>query len=220
MPTLIEQLEALRASSTHDPEAAAIRQRAIDEVANSGIDFGLKVGEIVPDFVLPDAIGRPVASTDFLARGPLVISFYRGEWCPYCNLELRALQAASEALGASIVAISPQRPDNALSLTEKHALAYPVLSDLDQSVIRAFRLQYAIPAEMRAVFEDRGNDIGQQNADGSRNLPISATYVTDALGHVVLAHESADWSVRFDPVQIVDALAELEREKSAVTAAD
>jgi peroxiredoxin len=210
MSSLTEQLAEMLANSFDSEEGKAIRLRSIEEVRKSGQAPGLAVGEQIPEFVLPNAYGQEVSSKELLERGPLVISFYRGEWCPYCNVELRALElAASEiaAYGASIVAISGQRPDNAISLTEKHSLSYPVLSDVDQVVIRAFKLRYDVPAELRAMFEARGSDISQRNADGSWTLPISATYVADGTGRIIVAHAEADWRVRLDPSEIIAALA-------------
>jgi peroxiredoxin len=171
------------------------------------------VGEQIPSFTLPDPWGALVSSDDLLKRGPLVISFYRGDWCPYCNLELRALEAAAPRiaeLGASIVAISGQRPDAAAGLTEKHELSFPVLSDVDQVAIRAYKLRYDVPAELRAMFEARGSDMSQRNADGSWTLPISATYVTDRTGKIILRHCDPEWRVRLDPEAIILALEELE----------
>jgi len=214
MTSLTTQLAEMLANSSDSEEAKALRLRAIAEVANSGQAPGLAVGERIPHFTLPDAYGQTISSEDLLSEGPLVISFYRGEWCPYCNLELRALEAASaeiSSLGASIVAISGQRPENALSLTDKHSLSFPVLSDVDQVVIRAFKLRYDIPAELRAMFEARGSDMSQRNADGSWTLPISATYVTDRSGTIVVARAEADWRVRLDPEDIIEALAKLDR---------
>jgi peroxiredoxin len=149
-----------------------------------------------------------------LERDPLVISFYRGDWCPYCNLDLRALEQASAVirkLGGSIVAISVQRPDAAAGLVDKHALSFPLLSDVDQVVIRAFKLRYDVPAELRAMFEARGSDMSQRNADSSWTLPISATYVTDRNGTIILGHCDAEWRVRLDPEAIIRALQGSER---------
>ena len=129
-PTLKEQLDGMTAAI---PEAIGTRIDAgVAEIEASRAAPGLAVGDRAPAFTLPDALGRPVSLADLRANGPVVVIFYRGEWCPYCNLQLRALQAALPAireLGASLVAISPQAPDHSLSLTEKHALAFPVLSD-------------------------------------------------------------------------------------------
>jgi peroxiredoxin len=210
--SLTEQLAEMLANSKDSEEGKAVRLRAIEEVANSGQAPGLEVGAQIPSFILPDPFGTLVSSDALLARGPLVISFYRGDWCPYCNLELRALEQASPAIakfGGSIVAISGQRPGAAAGLIEKHALSFPVLSDVDQVAIRAFKLRYDVPAELRAMFEARGSDMSERNADGSWTLPISATYLTDRTGRIVLAHCDADWRVRLDPNEIVLALEKL-----------
>jgi peroxiredoxin len=210
---LNEQLAEMLANSKDSDEGKALRLRAIAEVVASGQAPGLAVGERIPAFTLPDPFGELVSSDELLERGPLVISFYRGDWCPYCNLELRALELASETigkLGASIVAISGQRPDAAAGLVDKHALSFPVLSDVDQAAIRAFKLRYDVPAELRAMFEARGSDMSQRNADGSWTLPISATYVTDRAGTIILGHCDPEWRVRLDPEEIVTALKELE----------
>jgi peroxiredoxin len=209
MSTLTEQLAEMLANSKDSEEGKALRLRSIAEVAKSGQAPGLVVGDRIPSFTLPDPFGQLVSSDELLDRGPLVISFYRGDWCPYCNLELRALEQASARigkLGGSIVAISGQRPDAAAGLVDKHALSFPVLSDIDQTVIRAFKLRYDIPAELRAMFEARGSDMSQRNADGSWTLPISATYVTDRDGTIILGHCDPEWRVRLDPEEIVRAL--------------
>jgi len=211
MPSVQQQLDEITASI---PEAIGTRiDVGVAEIDESGVAPGLAVGDTAPNFTLPDALGEPITLADLLVQGPVVATFYRGEWCPYCNVELRALELASDqirALGGSIVAISGQRPDHALSLTQKHSLSFPVLSDLDQTVIRAFRLRYTVPAELRAMFEARGQDISRQNADGSWTLPISATYVTDHTGTIVLAHAEAEWRIRLDPTDIIEALTKLE----------
>lgn len=212
--SLTEQLAEMLANSNDSEEGKALRLRAIAEVANSGQAPGLDVGEHIPSFTLPDSLGELVSSDELLERGPLVISFYRGDWCPYCNLALRALEQTSAMigkLGGSIVAISGQRPDAAAGLVDKHALSFPVLSDVDQVVIRAFKLRYDVPAELRAMFEARGSDMSQRNADGSWTLPISATYVTDRNGTIILGHCEPDWRVRLDPEEIVSVLEGLER---------
>jgi peroxiredoxin len=212
--TLTEQLAEMLANSNDSEEGKALRLRAIAEVANSGQAPGLDVGEHIPSFMLPDPHGTLVSSDALLERGPLVISFYRGDWCPYCNLALRALEQASGVigkLGGSIVAISGQLPDAAAGLVDKHALSFPVLSDVDQVVIRAFKLRYDVPVELRAMFEARGSDMSRRNADGSWTLPISATYVTDRSGTIILSHCEPDWRVRLDPAEIIGALEGLER---------
>src|SRR6202521_173679 len=139
-----------------DRETEALLQSGI--IKNS-----LQVGQKAPDFTLPNATGGEVSLSSLLKRGPVVLSFYRGEWCPFCNLELRALQAALPRLrarGASLIAISPQSPDHSLSITEKAGLTFDVLSDARQQVIRAYRLQFTVPADLKDLHLNVfGNDL-------------------------------------------------------------
>jgi peroxiredoxin len=179
----------------------------------SKIAPGLAVGDSAPNFTLPDALGRPVTLSELLVDGPVVLTFYRGEWCPFCNLQLRSLQEALphiRELGANLVAISPQAPDHALSLTEKHDLAYSVLSDLDQAVSGLYRVQFTLTGDLEDlqvnVFQ---NDPREQNADHSRSLPVPATFVIDRDGVVRAAFVSADWRSRPEPSSIIAALKEL-----------
>jgi peroxiredoxin len=185
-------------------------EAAIAQIRATGEAVGLQVGDVAPDFVLPDALGRPTGLGAALERGPVVLTFYRGEWCPYCNLQLRSLQDALadiRALGASLLAVSPQSPDHSLSVTEKHHLEFSVLSDVDQSVIRAYRLQFVVAGELRDlhlnVFH---NDPRARNADGSMNLPVPATFIIDRDGVVRARFVNADWRVRMEPADIITAL--------------
>ena len=148
-----------------------------------------------------------------LARGPVVLSFYRGEWCPFCNLELRALQQHLDeitAAGATVVAISPQAPDHSLSVTAEHELSFDVLSDVDQNVIDAYGLLYTVEGDTRDLMEHVfSRDLALENADGSWRLPIPATFVLDGDGIVRAAHVDADYRTRMEPADIVAAVAAL-----------
>jgi peroxiredoxin len=214
-PTLKEQLDGL---TTTIPEPIGARIDAgISEIEASQAAPGLAVGDRAPAFTLPDALGRSVSLADLLAEGPAVVTFYRGEWCPYCNLQLHALQAALPAireLGASLVAISPQAADHSLSLTEKHALAFPVLSDLDQEVTRSYRVQFTLAGDLEDllvnVFQ---KDPADQNADHSRSLPVPSVFVIDQRSTVSAVFVSADWRVRAEPADILAALQALRPER-------
>jgi peroxiredoxin len=200
--------------AAHIPAPVAERlAAAFAEITASGAAPGLAVGEQAPDFSLPDATGRTVSLATRLARGPVVLSFYRGEWCPFCNLELRALQAALPQLtehGAALIAISPQSPDHSLSVTEKADLTFDVLSDTRQEVIAAYRVQFAVPADLKDLHLNVfGNDLSAHAADGSWDLPIPATFVIDQRGIIRARHVSADYTTRMDPAGIVAALDEL-----------
>lgn len=200
------------AARAQAPIAARI-DAALDEVATSGAAPGLEVGDNAPVFVLPNAVGQAVDLRQRLESGPVVLSFYRGEWCPYCNLELRALQAALtrfKAYAASVIAISPQAPDHALSVAAKNALTFDVLSDTDQAVIRAYRLQFTIPADLKDLYLNTfHNDLTTQTADGSWALPIPATFVIDRGGIIRARHMSVNYRTRMDPDDIEAALSGL-----------
>lgn len=211
VPALGPQLDEITAQI---PDAIGSRIKAgVAEIDASGVAPGLAVGDHAPNFTLSDALGQSVTLADLLVQGPVVIVFYRGEWCPYCNIQLRGLQAALprfRRLGASLVAISPQAADHSLSLTEKHELSFPVLSDLDQEVIRAYKVQFTLAGDLEDlqvnVFR---NDPADQNADQTRSLPVPATFVIDENSIVRAAFVSADWRVRAEPADIEAALRSL-----------
>lgn len=212
--SLAHDLELLKREqqATLPPIAHSLFDQLIRDLRAQGIeDNALQPGDEIPAFTLPDALGRPVFSGDLLARGPLVVCFYRGAWCPFCNLELRALQEALpeiQALGAQLVAISPMTPDNSLSLAEKHGLGFPVLSDQGLKVASEFGLVYQFPLELRTFFKGAGIDLTQYNGDGSWKLPVPATYITDHNG-IVLSRVDADWRERLDPLEIISSLQKL-----------
>ncbi|SIO37421.1 Peroxiredoxin [Paraburkholderia phenazinium] len=182
--------------------------------ASGAIDGALKSGQSAPDFTLPDAFGNQVSLKTLLAKGPVVISFYRGEWCPFCNLELRGLQEALpkiEALGASLIAISPEKPDHSIVATEKSKLTFPVLSDFGNTVARQFGIVFRVGDELQAfsknVFK---NDIALRNGEDSYELPVPATYVIDAAGVIRFTHVDVDYMTgRAEPDEVVAALATL-----------
>jgi peroxiredoxin len=193
------------------PEPIAQRvTAAIAEIEVSGAVPGLAVGEQAPDFDLPDARGRVVSLRERLSDGPVVLVFYRGEWCPYCNTYLRALQAALPeiaARGASLIAVSPQSPDHSLSLTEKAELGFDVLSDVDQAVVRAYKVLFTLPLDLQDLHLTAFQvDLGDHNADHTWQLPVPATFVIASDGVVRAAYVSADYRTRMEPGDVVAAL--------------
>lgn len=196
------------------PEPIRVRiTKAVAEIESSRVAPGLEVGDQAPDFSLVDATGRLVSLADALAGGPVVLTFYRGEWCPYCNLQLRGLQVALprfRELGASLIAISAQSPDHSLSVSEKNELEFTVLSDATQEVIRAYKLQFPVEGELKDlhlnVFH---NDPRDHNADGTLTLTVPATFVIGRDGIVHSRFVSADWRFRMEPFAIEAALESL-----------
>ncbi len=210
-PTLKEQLDQLSASIPDAIDARITADTA--QVRLSGSAPGLAIGDHAPDFTLRDQLGRETSLRDLLASGPVVLSFYRGEWCPFCNLQIRRFQEALpqfNELGATLVAITPQAVDHSLSLTEKHDLAFPVLSDLDQSVLRAYRVQFTLTGDLEDLQVNVfGNDPALQNADGTRTLPVPATFVIDRDSVIRAAFISYDWRSRPETSAVVEVLKDL-----------
>jgi len=190
-------------------------ERAAAALQASGIgDRVLREGDTAPDFELPDAVGRLVRLTDLRARGPVIISFYRGQWCPFCNLELRGLQRALEEVesaGATLVAISPNTPDVTMSTVEKLELEFPVLSDHDNLVAKQFNLVYEMTPENVEMYRDHGRDIGTLNGTGKWELPIPATYVIDRSGTIHYAFVDLNHRRRAEPSEVAAIAADLGR---------
>ncbi len=213
--TLTEELaEFVKGFAVRAPaERRAAMEKATRDLTASGLaDRARGVGDIAPDFTLPDAAGRQVALRDLLARGPVVLTFYRGGWCPYCNMELRAYQRILPeltTLGASLVAISPQIPDKSLSTAEKNELTFPVLSDVGLHVAEAFGLAFDLPAELQPLYAASGNVLPVVNGDGAWRLPIPATYVIGKDGRIMLASVDPDYRNRLDPTEVLAVLAPL-----------
>ena len=215
MSTLAEQLkETNEAGRARIPAPAlAVMDAATDALASSGVvGTSLDVGATAPDFTLPDARGGSVALGDVLRRGPVVLAFYRGGWCPYCNLELRALQAVHaeiEAAGATLVAVSPETPDNSLSTSERLELAFPVLSDEGNRVAERYGLVFTLPEDLRDVYDGFGIDLPKSNGDDTFRLPVPATYVIRTDGTVAWRFADADYTKRAEPADVLAALASL-----------
>ena len=212
--SLKEQLAQLKAAADErlPGDRKAAMQRHIDELRAGAISRTmLKVGNRAPDIALENAKGERIDVSAPLKKGPVIVTFYRGGWCPYCNLQLRAFQELLpeiRAMGVSLVAISPEKPDETLSTAEKNALAFEVLSDIGQKVGRAFGLVYAFTAELKGVYREFGLDIAARNGVADEwALPVPATYVIDRDGTIIFAHADVDYRDRVEPSDVLAFLA-------------
>lgn len=218
--TLQERLDAFKADFKAGkapyfapPEIHPIMERATAELVASGqAGRALKAGERAPVFTLANPEGAPVSLQDLLARGPLVLSFYRGVWCPYCNLELQALQEALprfQALGASLAAISPQTAANSRKSQRQNKLSFPILSDVQNEVAAAFGLRFALPDYLVELYKGLKNDLPAFNGDPSWTLPMPARYVIRQDGIIAYAEVNPDYTRRPEPDGMLPVLRQL-----------
>jgi peroxiredoxin len=211
---LEQQLAARRnEGAVRAPQVAEVLQRENARIVAEGLrDKALREGQVAPDFSLPAVNGQLVTLSQLLAQGPVVLTFYRGEWCPYCNLTLRAYQQVLpeiKALGASLVAISPQTPDHSLSMAEKNALEFEVLSDEGSKVIERYGLLFRLSPALQKLMQGFGTELAEYNGEDSWQLPVPGTYVIRPDGMVVLAFVDPDYTRRLEPARILAALRQL-----------
>jgi len=209
------QLDALRVKflSTAPGADVALVERMLEELAQHVRGRCIPgVGDTVPDFTLPDMRGRSLRLSVKLAQGPVVLTFYRGAWCPYCNLELRAYQQRLPRfsdLGASVIAVSPQTPEASVSMVERNPLDFDVLSDSSSRVARAYGLAFTFPEDLKAMYLRRAIQLPEFNGIDDWTVPIPATFVVAGDGRVVLSHVDPDYRNRLDPEHVLAALARL-----------
>ena len=204
-----------------DAFQAAWKQRAGGDVAStiaadneallrSGlVERALRAGAKFPDLTLANARGGQTRIYDVLARCPLVVTFYRGGWCPYCNLELRAYQSALgdiRALGAELIAISPEAPNRMLSTAEKNDLKFEILTDVNGALEDALGIRFDLSDPIVALYKRFGHDLPAHNGDGRWSLPVPATYVLDRDGRIALAFVGPDYRRRLEPAAAIAAL--------------
>lgn len=208
-PTLAQELADYKAGfiARVDPGRVATIEDANEALRATGIErTALQVGAPAPDLVLPDALGQPVRLADLWAQGPLVVVFYRGGWCPYCNLELRAWQrelGRMRSRGIRLMAISAQTPDNSLSTAEKNELAFPVLSDSELTAATAFGIAFELPPALVELYRRVGNDLPTINGNDRWVLPVPATYVIGMDGRIAQAHVDVDYRQRAEPQDVL-----------------
>ncbi|NLS03636.1 AhpC/TSA family protein [Rhizobium sp. P32RR-XVIII] len=172
----------------------------------------LQVGDTAPDFLLPDANGRLHSSEQLRGEGPLVVSFYRGGWCPFCNAELRALQAAKaqfDSLKANLVVVSPETRDLPRQLKRQLNLDLTMLADVDHGVAISYGVLFRVPEETKAHYSGQGYDFGHRHGSTEWMLPIPATFVIDQDGIIRDSFVEPDFTIRQEPSDILNRVREL-----------
>lgn len=220
--SLQDKLDAFKAdfeTNVAPPAAVAVMHRATaDLIATGQAERALKAGDRAPDFTLPDADGAPVSLAGLLAKGPVVLTFYRGVWCPYCNIDLKAVEEVAgqvRALGATLVALSPQTPVNSRKSQRQNGLSFPILSDAGLKVAEQFGIKFAMPAELIELYKAFGNDFAVINGDDSWTLPMPGRFVIDRDGVIAYAEVSPDYTRRPDPAELLPVLARLRETATA-----
>jgi peroxiredoxin len=211
---LQDKLDAMTANAVEKRLLSASVLAQFAEATKDLVESGqaertVKAGDLAPVFSLPDADGAIFDSRKHLARGPLVVTFYRGVWCPYCNLDLQALEAARgdiESRGASLVALSMQNAANSRRSLRDNRLGFPILVDFEGAVADRFGLRFKLPDQLVEVYKQFGNDLAWINGEPSWTLPMPARYVIDRDGVVAYAEVNPDYTMRPDPSELFPIL--------------
>ena len=190
----------------HEP----MHRATVELIASGAAERALKVGDQAPAFILRDSEGKTVSSAELLKQGPLVVTFYRGVWCPYCNMDLQALQAALPELtkrGARLVAISPQTAPNSRRSQRENELGFPILSDPHNDVAASFCIRFRLPGYLSELYKNVfRNDLAVVNGDDSWTLPMPARFVIGQDGIIGYAEVDPDYTRRPDPSELLPVL--------------
>lgn len=196
-------------------EKKKIYAEGIAAVENSGVlKTAKQVGDMAPDFELRNATGDMVKLSDYLKKGPVVLTWYRGGWCPYCNLTLHRLQEdlpKFKAAGATLIALTPELPDKSLTTKEKHNLQYEVLSDVGNKTGKEYGIVYKLTPEVADAYQ-QGFDLHSYNGDTSDELPLAATYVVDQTGKIRYAFLDAEYRERAEPSDVLKVLKDIKQQ--------
>ncbi|GIN71726.1 alkyl hydroperoxide reductase [Bacillus sp. J14TS2] len=187
-------------------------EKSIQDLRNSNSARGLVIGEKAPDFTLEDQIGKNITLSKVTAKGPVILTFYRGLWCPFCNVELRGYQQIIDnihATGAQLLAISPLTPEHTLSVQEKHELSFHVLSDLHNQIAEKYRLKFKVPGYLHDIYRSLDFALDKYNGDNFWELPVPATYIIDQQGVIRFANVDPDYRRRTEPGEVLNFLRSL-----------
>ena len=208
---LTDQLSERRNNSAKviPEEKRAIMQKSTANLKSQNLGKrALTTGQRLPSFTLKSTEGRPMSLEDFQSQF-LVISFYRGGWCPYCNMELRALQRILPeltTLNSALIAITPETPDNSLTTSEKNELTFTVLSDIDNSYASSLGLVFQLPEDLQVVYQGFGIEVAKHNGNTAFELPMPATYIVNKDRKVIYSFVPEDYTERLAPETILEVI--------------
>ncbi|MCQ4140622.1 peroxiredoxin-like family protein [Chryseobacterium sp. EO14] len=184
--------------------------KSIEDLKTKNIEEkSIKLNEMMPSFSLPNAKNEIIHSKEILKSGKMIIAFYRGSWCPYCNLELKALQDNSSKINdkkASLVAISPQSPDNSLTIIEKHSLTFEVLTDKDNTFAKQLGIAFELQDFVLPYYKALGIDLTNYNKNIDNSLPIPAVFVVNEDGKIIYKFADANYMNRIDIDELLNTL--------------
>ena len=184
--------------------------QATQELVASGIaGKAVQAGEQAPEFTLLNTRAKPVSLASLLEQGPVVLNFYRGAWCPYCNLELKALHDVLPeitALGASLVSISPNVMEKSAAFASDNPFGFDILSDVDNIVAHEYRLVFTLADKLRPIYDQFGIDLPVFDGNDRFELPMPATYVLRPDGKVAAGFVHEDYTQRMEPAAIIESL--------------
>ena len=210
--TLESQLSAKRSASKAPPNVKAIMQKATTELKKSGLKKAIVMGKKAPDFTLESFKEDSFRLKDALKKGPVVITFYRGGWCPYCNLQLKAYEQRFQDFkdtGATVIAISPEKPENAQATADANKVSFDLLYDEDNRVAKRYGLVFQVGDDLKEVYKSFGIDLEKSQGNNNWELPLAATYVIGKDGVVLYSFIEADYTKRAEPQVLIDLLKRL-----------
>jgi len=210
--TLKDQLNLLNQAwhKKASPERVKAVEASINKLREEHLaEKALKEGQTMPDFSLADAHGKTVNLKSLLKKGSVIVAFYRGSWCPYCNAQLSEYQkhlADFKAKGASLVAITPEKPDLTVLTEEQKKLEFPILTDANNKLATKFGLVWGVESELKKIYQEAGLDLEKNQGNDDWKLPVPATYVVGKNGKIKYAFVDVDFSRRAEPSEILKAL--------------
>jgi peroxiredoxin len=211
--SLKDELDRIRAEASANAKTMAAYEALVAQLGRAQTaSSALKVGDAMPGFMLPNAEGRLVFSDELLAKGPVVVNFFRGDWCPYCTRTLMALEAALPriaAAGGQLVALTPDTGRHFAATRRAHRLSYEILSDVDGAVGMQFGVLFRVPELTREMLAGFGTDLAERHGNDGWFIPVPASYVVDRGGIIRYAFVDVDFTRRAEPDDIVAVLESL-----------